>query len=145
MNNVWKKIVTPQFLFNHLPTWVPKSPHCSQNSESAKIFAHFFGGLAPTHLSDTCLKKAPKLKVFFRLFGNLNFEILKINYLLSYWSFWDMIQQDVTFLSLDNQFILFFKASFHAKFGHEDKHFIWVSKCKNMDSFTSSIFLTIKN
>ena len=36
-----KKIVTLPF---HLPTQVPKSPHRSQDSESAKILEHFLGG-----------------------------------------------------------------------------------------------------
>ena len=38
------RIVTPPFHFDHLPTQVPKSPHCSQNSESSKILANFFRG-----------------------------------------------------------------------------------------------------
>ena len=38
------KIVTPPFQLDHLPTQMPKSPHFSQDSESAKILAHFLGG-----------------------------------------------------------------------------------------------------
>ena len=38
------KIVTLPFHFDHLPTQVPKSPQRSQDSESEKILAHFWGG-----------------------------------------------------------------------------------------------------
>ena len=56
-----KKIVTPPFHFDHLQTQVPKSLHRSQNSESAKILAHFLGG----RLSQTCLPpKSPKIGSF---------------------------------------------------------------------------------
>ena len=45
--NLWK-IITPPFQFDHLPTQVPKPSYHFKDSESAIIFAHFFGGLAPT-------------------------------------------------------------------------------------------------
>ena len=35
---------SPPFHFYQLPTQVPESPHCSQDSESAKILANVFGG-----------------------------------------------------------------------------------------------------
>ena len=38
-------IVAPPFHFDHLPTQVPKSPHCSQYSESARNTCTFFGNL----------------------------------------------------------------------------------------------------
>ena len=47
---------------HHLPTQVPKSPHCSQDSESAKILAHFLGGVK---LPQTCSsQKSPKIGSF---------------------------------------------------------------------------------
>jgi len=55
-----EKIVTPPFHFDHLTTQVAKSPHCSQDSESAKILAHFWGRYAPTPLFVS--KKPKKLK-----------------------------------------------------------------------------------
>ena len=47
---MWKKIITPPFQFDYLPTPVPKSRYRLKDSESAIIFAHFFGGLAPKDL-----------------------------------------------------------------------------------------------
>ena len=39
------KVVTPPFHFDYLPNQVPKSTHCSQDSESAKkILPHFVRG-----------------------------------------------------------------------------------------------------
>jgi hypothetical protein len=65
------KNVTP--LFYHLPTQVPKSPHCSQDSESAKILAVLMGGLG--YHRPACLKKDQKLEFFCsKPFGNLNFK-----------------------------------------------------------------------
>ena len=58
------------FNFDHLPTHVPKSPHCLQDSESAIISAH----LLEVWLLQTCLsQKSPK-------FGSFLFEsILKLD------------------------------------------------------------------
>ena len=50
------KIVTPAFDFEHLQTQVPKSPHSSHDSESAK------GGLG-TH-GNVGLKKGKKIEFF---------------------------------------------------------------------------------
>ena len=56
-----EQIVTPPFHFDHLPTQVPKSPHHSKDSESAKILAHFWGVTLPR----TCLsQKNPKNWIF---------------------------------------------------------------------------------
>jgi hypothetical protein len=56
-----EQIVTPPFHFDHLPTQVPKSPHHSKDSESAKILAHFWG----VRLPRTCLsQKNPKNLIF---------------------------------------------------------------------------------
>ena len=91
------------------------------------------------------LQKAQNLEVFYSSpYLNLIFETSKVLF-LNCWSFWDMIWKDVSFLSLDNQFILHLWASFHAKFGHKDKSFIRVTKCEKMDFSLPSIFLTIKN
>ena len=57
-------------------------------------------------------------------FWNLIFGISKVNLL----SFWDRIWQNESFLSLDNQFILHLRISFHAKFRLKDKSFILVTK-----------------
>ena len=54
-----------------------------------------------------------------------------------------MIWKDVSFLSLDSQFIFHLWASFHAKFGHKDKSFFQVTKCEKIDA--SPPFLMIKN
>ena len=52
-----EKNITPPFHFDHLPTQVPKSLYRLKDSESAIIFAHFLGGLAPT---DPFVSKKPK-------------------------------------------------------------------------------------
>ena len=83
IKNVWKNI-TPPFYFDHLPTQLPKYLHYSQNSESAKIF-YIFGWLGSHR--PICLKRAKK-----------------VNFLVKFWSFWDLIWQYASFLSLDNQF-----------------------------------------
>ena len=68
-----------------------------------------FGSYRPV-----CLKKAQNLEVFYSSqFWNLNFEISKVNFLLNFWSFWDMLWKDVPFLSLENKFIINFYKSFH--------------------------------
>ena len=46
------ELVIPLFHFDHLPTQVPKSPHCSQDKESAKILAFGGGG---GYAQTTCL------------------------------------------------------------------------------------------
>ena len=56
-----EKIYTPPFHFDHLPTQVPKSPYWLQGLESAIIFEHFWGGLAPT---DPFVSKKPKKRSF---------------------------------------------------------------------------------
>ena len=43
-----EQILNPLFHFDHLPTQVPKSLHCLQDSESARILANFVGGYSPT-------------------------------------------------------------------------------------------------
>ena len=50
-----------QFQFDHLPTKVSKSPYRLKVSESEIIFAHLFGGLAPT---DLFVSKKPKIWKF---------------------------------------------------------------------------------
>ena len=99
----WKmcdKTVTPPFHFDHLPAQVPKSPHRSQDSESAQILAHILGGQVPqTYLSQKSHKIESFLSSLFR-----NFRISKVNFLSSLWYFRDIIWKDVSFLFLDNQF-----------------------------------------
>ena len=55
------KVVTPPFHFDYLPTQVPKSPHCLQDSESAEkntcTFCRGLGSHRPV-----CFKEAKKLK-----------------------------------------------------------------------------------
>ena len=51
---MYEQIVTPPFHFDHLPTQVPKYPHCSQDSESAKKYLHIFWGV---RLPQTCLSQ----------------------------------------------------------------------------------------
>ena len=66
------------------------------------------------HRAD-CLKQAKKIEVFsLSPFWNLNFEIWKVNSLQKFWSFWDMIWQDVSFLSLENQYLTHWWSSYHA-------------------------------
>ena len=58
MTNVWT-IVSPAFHFDHQPNHVLKSFHCSQDSETAKVLAHFLGVRLPqTYLSQKNLKKS---------------------------------------------------------------------------------------
>ncbi len=91
-------------------------------------------------------RKIRKIEVFHSSpFWNLNFGISKVHFLLNFWSFWDMVWKDVSFFYLDNQSILHVWASFHAKFGHKDRIFIWVSKCETIDSSPISLFLMIKH
>ena len=54
-----------------------------------------------------------------------------------------MIRKDVSFLSLDIQFILHLWASFHSKYGHKDKVLFESQKCEKIGSSPLSIFLTI--
>ena len=56
-----EKSITPPFHFDHLPTQVPWAPYNLKDSESAIIFAHFFGDLAPT---DPLSQKSPKIWFF---------------------------------------------------------------------------------
>ena len=115
MKNLWRKkfyttisLQSPQ---------VPKSLYWLQGLESAIIFAHLFEGLAPTEL---CVSKSPNyLSFLFKSVWTLQLWNIKSKFSLKFWSFWDMIWQDVSFLSLDNQFITHWWASFHAKFGHK--------------------------
>ena len=72
-------------------------------------------------------------------FWNLNFGISNINFMLNFCSFLDMIWPDVSFLSLENQFILYLLASFHVKFRQKDKSFIQLTQ---MYFSPFSIFLT---
>ena len=66
-----------------------KSPHRSQDSESLKKILTYFWGvrLPPTYLS----QKSPQIGSF--LFKSvLKLELWNINnFLLKFWSFWDMI------------------------------------------------------
>ena len=63
-----ENIITPPFQFEHLPAQVSKSLYGLKVSESAIIFAHLFGGLAPT---DLFVSKKPKILKFFI---RVNFE-----------------------------------------------------------------------
>ena len=129
-----EKTVTPSFHFIHQPTEVPTS------SQSCK----FVGGLG-SHRA-VCLKKAKQLEVFcLSLFWNLNFGISKVKFVWYLWSFCDMIWQDVSFLSMDKQFILHLWASFNAKFWQKDKSFFWVKKYEKNDSSPPFTFLTVNN
>ena len=60
-----EKIVIPPFHFDHLPN--PKSPHCSQDSESAKYLLIFGGSKAPTDLFVSKKPKIMKYSVWVRL------------------------------------------------------------------------------
>ena len=143
MKNVWQNCDTTILI------WPPSNSGAKISAfftgfRICKNTCTFFGG-SGSH-RPVCLKKAQKLEVFCSSpFWNLNFGISKVNFLLSFWSFWDMLWKDESFLSLDNQFKLHLWASFHAKFGHKDKSFIRVTKCEKMDFSLPSIFLTIKN
>ena len=114
--------------------------HCIQN---LKKYLNTFVGV---RLPQTWLpKEIQQLEVFCSSrCWNFNFGISKVHFLLSFWSFWDMIWKDVSFFSLDKHFKLHLWPSFHAKFGHKDKCFIQVTKCEQMDSSPTCIFLTIK-
>ena len=94
-----------------------------------KIPANFWGGISSYR--HVCLKKAQKSEVLcLSPFWNMNFGVSKVSYLLSFWSFWDMIWKGVSFLSLDNQFKLHLCAGFHSKFEHKFKSFNKVKKCE---------------
>ena len=108
-------------------------------------YLHIFWGLG-SH-TPVCLKKAnKKMEVFCSSpLWNMNFGRSKIDFILSFWSFRDMIWKDVSFLSVDKQFRLQLWASFHAKFGRKDKSFIQVTKCKKkIDASPISTFQQIK-
>ena len=109
---MYEQITTPPFHFDNLPTQVPKPLYCLQDSESAILIAHLFGGLAP---SDPFISKNLKKKWFFCLspFWNLNCEILKVNSLQSFRSFWDMIWKYMPFISLGKK-LMKIKVSFQS-------------------------------
>ena len=115
----FRQMVAPPFHFNHLPTQVQRSLYWLKGLEYALICAHFLGGLGFKKTGR--LKKKKQFQVFCSSpLWNLNFDISKVNFHLSFWSFWDMMRQDVSFLSLDKQFITSLWASFHAKFWLKD-------------------------
>ena len=101
------------------------------------IICKFFGGFGFHRL--ICLKKAYNIVVFgFSPFWNLNFKISKRRKEKkshNFWSFWDMIWPDVSFLSLDHQFISHLWASFHAKFVHTDNNFNPVTNVRGKKKF----------
>ena len=104
-----------------------------------QTYLHIIWGV---RLPQNCLSQnSQKLKVFcLSWFWNLNFGILKVKFLLSFWYFWDMVWKDVYFFSLDHQFKLHLWESFHAKFEHKDKSFIAITKCEKRDYSPPSIF-----
>ena len=72
-----------------------------------------------------CLKKVQKMSVLgLSLFWNLFFDKSKVNFLQHFWYFLNMIWQAVSFLSLENSFIIHIWASFHPVFGHINSSFI---------------------
>ena len=60
-SQIFEKIVTPSFKFDHLPTQLIKSPYWLQGIEYAIIFTHFFGGLASTELFVSKTNKQKKV------------------------------------------------------------------------------------
>ena len=111
--------------------------HRIQNLQ--KIFPHFLGGFGSHR--PVCLKKAKKNGSF--LFGNLNFVISIVNFLQGFWSFWDMIWKNVSFLSLDNQFNFICRQTSIVNLDINIKSFIRVTKYDKKKS-PPSTFLTIK-
>ena len=99
----------------------------------------FFGGLGSHR--PVGLKKIPTIEVFcLSPFWNLNFGT-KVYFLLSFWSFWDMIQIDVGVLSLKTN--IYYIGGQASMLNLDIK--IKVSFKLQKDSSPQSIFLTIKN
>ena len=114
-----------------------------RNQHLQKYLLIFWG----VRLSQTCLYKKSQTNLSFLFESVLKLELwnIKSQFSSKLLVFWDMIWKDVSFLSLDNQFILHLWAIFHAKFWHKYKSFILVTKCEKINYSPPSIFLTIKN
>ena len=132
--------------FTTISLWPPTNPGAKKSALFTGIRIcintwKFLGGYAPTDM----FFSSKKWKIWNFSVLKLEFGILKLNFLLSCWSFRDMIWKYMSFLSLDNKFKLHLWSSFNAKFGHKDKSFIQVIKCEKMDSSPPTIFPTITN